>query len=627
MTTRSIRGAASRTQLTEVVGPVKNRERKRAPFSAPDWVVLALILLIGAIEFIYYPHAADFLNDPGYPDLARSILDQGSYQLDYLPETTLPPGFALILAVAGKFFGLTPAVLFRVIAVFTTLGLIAAYMFLRQIEGRGVAAIACLLFGFSPSVFSFNTAVIFPEMPYLFLSMLVLLMAFKIDHTSSSRTPIIWSLVLGVTLVFAVLVRSVGIALIAGLAAWLLTSLLVRPELGRRRLRNFLLPLLLGTAAQVGWSMWAQRHQVLEWQLPGYPDSYVAQLKVKNGQYPELGLARLSDIPARIERNIVTRTAVLGQLLTGRHVSPFYSSPAVAGVLILIAAGLISSFRNGAQLHDWYFLWEEVIFVFWPWDAKPRFLFPIVPLAVLYLWRGARVFLSYSIRQPKRTGLCVVLTGAVLGSISAAFAFRILLFDVDPSSRGDRLQPIAATLFWALFSLIGLALFRFHSSGSRDGEPSFSKIAESWAGLPLRIAAILVLALPVGSGLVQQLACGRGNLNPDITQQLAYPEIEASEWIRTHEPPDRIIMARDQDTVFHYTGRRVVWFPPISDPKVLMDGIRRHNVSVLVIAHHRDSYWLPPEDVCFQSLEQSYGSAFHIADEGRDFQIFEISPQ
>lgn len=58
-----------------------------------------------------------------------------------------------------------------------------------------------------------------------------------------------------------------------------------------------------------------------------------------------------------------------------------------------------------------------------------------------------------------------------------------------------------------------------------------------------------------------------------------------------------------------------------------MDGIRRHNVGVLVVAHHSESYWLPPEDVCFRSLEQSDGSAFRVVDEGRDFRIFEISPR
>jgi 4-amino-4-deoxy-L-arabinose transferase-like glycosyltransferase len=619
-------------QLSTLPQKVDWRERVKAPISLADWVVLAVILLIGAIQFVYYPHTADFTSDPGYPDLARSILDHGTYQFDYLPETTLPPGFPLVLAAAGWLFGLTPAVLFHMSALFTALALMAAYVLLRQIEGRGVAATACLLFGSSPALFGFNTAVIFPEMPYFFISMLVLLLALKIDRPNTGRAPIAWILVLGVALVLAVLIRSVGIALIVGLGTWIVASLLVVPKAGRSRLRNFLLPLLLGAAAQAGWSMWAQRHQVLEWQLPGYPESYVTQLKVKNGQYPELGLARLSELPARVERNIVMRTAVLGEMLTRRHVSAFYSSPAIIGVLILISVGLASSFRNGGQLYDWYFLWEEVIFVFWPWDAKPRFLFPIVPLAVLYLWRGVKVLRSYSIQQPKRTGACIILAGVVLSIVSAAFALRVLPFDIDPNhTRWDHLQPIAATAFWALFAAVGFGLLRFYPVRTSDGDATrfanLLRIARSWTGVPLRIAAILILTLLVGSGLSQELAWGRSYLKPDITQQSAYPEIEASQWIQTHEPSDRVVMARDQDTVFHYTQRRVVWFPPVSNPNVLMDGIRRHHVGVLVVAHHSSSYWLPTEEACFQSLAQSYGSAFHMVDEGRDFRVFEISPR
>jgi hypothetical protein len=619
-------------QLFEFHNLVDSRTRTRASICPTDSVVLALILLIGAIQFIYYPHTADFVNDPGYPDMARSILEHSSYDFDYLPETTLPPGFPLILVLAGRFFGLGPAVLFRVIAVFTTLGLIVTYQLVRQVEGRGAAAAACLLLGSSPALFRFNTGVIFPEMPYFFLSIVVLLLTLRIDRMNSGRTRIAWPLALSVALILAVLVRSIGIALLIALGTWIVVSLVVVPEIGRRRLRKFLLPLLLGATAQVGWSVWAHRHEVLEWHLPGYPESYVSQLKVKNGQYPELGLARLSDIPARVGQNIVARTALLGQLLTQRYISTFWSSPGIVGVLILVALGLASSLRTGGQLHDWYFLWYELIFWFWPWDTKSRFLFPVMPLAVLYLWRGAKMVTQSSMQHPKLLGRCVFLVASVLGMISAAFAARLIHFDIDPGhARGDNLQPIAAAAFWTALAATGFGLVRIESvrrwMGSTRLAPYLGKFARSHGAFASRAFGTLVLAVLVGSGVVQQLALGRNNLNIDIKRQSTYPEIAASEWIQTHEPPDRIIMARDQDMVFHYTGRRVVWFPPISDPSVLMDGIRRHNVSVVVVAHHPDSYWLPLEDVCFQSLLDAYHDTFQIVNRGPDYQVFEVLPR
>ena len=231
----------------------------------------------------------------------------------------------------GLFFGLSPAALFPVVTVSAVLGIIGAYELLRRVEGRGVAAATCLLLSSSPVLFSFNTAIVYPEMSFLLMSMLALLLALKIDRVERSRSLIGWTTLLSVTLVVAVLIRSVGVALLAGLATWIAMSLLIVPEMGRRRMKRFLLPLALGLVAQVSWTTWAHHYETLEWQLPGYPQSYIAQLRVKNGHYPELGEAHLADIPARIERNLVMRVAGFSQFVTQRNVSKFWSSPAIFG--------------------------------------------------------------------------------------------------------------------------------------------------------------------------------------------------------------------------------------------------------------------------------------------------------
>lgn len=617
------KSAAKSSQLTLRVGGAS------VPLWLVDAAVYSYLLVMGLFQLTHYFRSSDLLADATYPELARSILEQASYQIRFLPQTTLPPGLPLLLALVGRFAGLTPAVLFSVIAVSTTLGLTAAYEFLRRVEGRGIAAVACLLLASSPSMFIFNTTVVFPEMPYLLASMLALLLALKIDRSKEGRALVGWELLLGVVLAFAVLIRSVGIALLAGVFAWTLTSMLWVPPAGKRRLKRFAIPLVLGLVAQLSWGVWAHRHQTLEWQLPGFPESYLSQLKVKDGQYPELGLAHFTDIPDRVAHNAEMRSVALWEIVTRKHVTAFWPSPAISGVVILIIAGLASSFLRGAQLHDWYFLGYETIFLLWPWQTRDRFLFPVVPLTCLYLWRGVKALWRYSVQRPKMAALWLGVVGSFLSFASAAFAFRMTGFVADPQhATSDKIQFLLATLFWGILAAAGIGTFLFYRRDSADHARIFGRFNQIPGSetilFSLRFVAILMVAALMVSGTKQIYARGRDNLHPDISEQAFYPEVEAAEWIRTHEPPDVVLMSREPEFVFHYTHRRVVWFPPISDPKILMDGIRRYHVGVIIVAHHPDSYWWPPEDLCFHSLLREYGEDFHLSQEGPNYQIFEV---
>jgi hypothetical protein len=615
----------------ELLRPVQNDRRERVRRTVAAVAVYTFILLIGAFHLTHYLHTLDFMNDVTYPDLARSILDHGSYQIRLLPETTFPPGFPLILATVGLFLGLTPATLFPVIAVSATLGLIATYKFLRRVEGRAVAAAISLLLASCPVLFSFGTSIIYPEIPYFLMSMLVLLLALKVDRAERGRSLSGPAMLLSVTLVLAVLIRSVGVALLAGLATWIAISLLIVPDIGRRRLRRFVLSLVIGFTAQLCWGVWAQHHENFEWQLPGYPHSYISQLRVKNGHRPELGDAHLTDIPSRIGRNLVMRAAGFSHLIIRRNVSKFWSSPLIFGPLVLIVIGAGSSIWGSAgQLHDWYFLWYEFIFMLWPWDYRDRFLIPVVPLACLYLWRGAKVVKNYAVRQPGAAGVGFILVGSILCISSATFAFGITAFPLNLEHvRGDHLQTIAATLFWGILTATGFwMLNRSSLERQRDGRGMFtrlSRIVDLKCLIAFRVVAIVIIGAVVLSGTVQVMAIGRYNLNPDIARESTYPIMKAAEWIGTHEPSDRVIMASEPEIVFHFSGRRTVWFPPISDPEVLMDGIRRHHIGAILIVHQAQSYWLPPEDVCFEALLRAYPGGFQLVHQDGDAWVYDVA--
>ena len=578
--------------------------------SLADLVVYCLILLLGAIAFTLCVKAPQELLDTRYSELAHSILKSASYQFDFRPETMIPPGFPLILAIIYRIAGYGQAVQYHVIALFTTLALIASYEFLRKTEGRVLAATATLLLASSPAIFILATQIVFSDMPYYFTSMCTLLLAVKIENVRRERLPIGWMLAFTVFLVSSLMIRSVGVTLAGALFLWICASFVANVKTGRQRLKLFVIPFLLAASAQGFWTHWASSRQFAEWPLPGYPASYLAQLKVKNGEHPELGAAHLSDIPQRIAVNTTTRAAELVKLVSGkRWINPFWCSPATIGVIGLIVFGWASSIRKtGGQLHDWYFAGYELMFALWPWDFEMRFLMPIAPLACLYWWRGAQAIRNSCSRRPRALGWSFLAAGALLAAASWRWAIQAKLS-----------QAILAVGFWSLLALVGCWMLRSRDRNAWQWLPNDRRLFTA-----ARIAALLLVAFLVGRGVAAQLHIGRGNLALSLTQSPFYPEIEAAQWIASHEPPQSIVMSRKQDLVYHYSNRRVVWFPPLSNPQVLMDGIRKYKVGVVVVADSDDDSFKPSQQACFQPLYHAYGQAFQLVHRGPGNWVFEV---
>jgi hypothetical protein len=122
-----------------------------------------------------------------------------------------------------------------------------------------------------------------------------------------------------------------------------------------------------------------------------------------------------------------------------------------------------------------------------------------------------------------------------------------------------------------------------------------------------------------------QLQLARQNANPDLAQGPWWSDVEAAEWIRSHAPPDLVIMARKQDLVFHYTRRRVVFFPPLSDPDKLMDGIRRRHVGLIVVVARKTPLLEPAGVTCFRSLLKTYQSSFRLIYSRPESSIYEVA--
>ena len=585
-----------------------------------DLAMYALILMFGCFYFISYMKAADLTLDATYSELARSLVEHGRYEFDFLPETKFPPGFPIILALVCRWAGFSPAVLFHVVAVFATLGLLATYELLRRVEGRLLAGVVCVLFASAPALFSFVTELVFAEMPYFFFSTVVLLLAFKMDQPTLGKPQIGVAAALTLCLIIAVTTRSVGIALVMAIGTWIVLSFWTKPDLAHRRMVLFWCPLILGLGAQVMWTEWASHRQTREWSVATWDQPYTAQLFMKDGDRPELGRATWRDLPGRIGENLYNRSAVFSEMLTRHGGTNFWPSPAIIGVIGLVIIGLGASlWKNGGQLHDWYFFWHEMTFLLWPWQTEGRFILPIFALACLYLWRGGKTVKDFAASRSGLAGVSFFLIGAFLAFECAEFAAH---------ASAKRWQPAVGALLWGIFAVVGLAMIWLRLF---NGTPRVSWVLTSLSLARPRLTVIaqalafVAFAAVVADGCDMQLQLARHNANPDLTQEPWYSDIEAAEWIRSHEPPGLVVMARKQDLVFHYTRHRVVFFPPSSDPEVLMEGIRKHHITLIVVVARRTPLLEPAEDVCFKALAERYPDSFRVIHSGAGSCIYEVT--
>jgi hypothetical protein len=584
-----------------------------------DAGVFALILGCGAMQFILYQRASDFFaGDATYFELARSIVRDGFYGFDFKPETMLPPGFPAILAVMCVTVGCTHAVLVRSMAVFSTSGFLVAYVLLRREQGRAVAAaVIALLLAASVEFFRASTTTVLSDLPYFFTSMAVLLLATHLDAASDVRRRAVLLPLCGLFLIASLLIRTSGIALLAGLLAWLGVSFLVDRATAVARLKTFVPLLLAGLVVQALW-MGLRHKEVVEWPVAGYPRPYISQLSVKNGNQPELGAASLADVASRAERNLVDRAVAITYLLTGKfgRLPRNWFSPWVFGPVMLILVGLGGSmWRTGGQLHDWYFVGHEAMYLLWPWNYEERFFLPVAPLACLYLWRGGKAVLDWAVEKPRlATGLSLLIA-SVSGVWAIAYGWN---------TAGARSKVAAVS--WVLFALsVAWIHWGLHRPSALNRLLSRLVTVRRRSVGPFQIAAFVMVAVLVGIGVARQLRMGRDNLAFDVTREDTYPQILAAKWIQLHTPGSSVVMARQLDVVFHYAERKVVWFPPSSDPRLLMDGIIKHRVEfIIVFDRGRNSYWLPSEQDCFKRLSAAYPWVFHVVQEGPREKIYSV---
>jgi hypothetical protein len=629
----SLDGEVDERMMDEERGPAvlwTRLEEISSPVRMADIGVWAAIVGFGALQFFLYQRASDFLFDDVFvADCAKSLL-HGFYGIAGRPETNQPPGTAAVLAVVCFFGACSRAAYLRAMAVLSTLGFLATYELLRRQVPRGVAASICLLLISSQIYFSLATQWIIPLFPFFFVTMATLLVARKFEETPSIRSSIAWGALLVALIVGSLLTASAGVALLGAIVASLGMSLLLKRPGAMAMTKKYATVLLLGILAQGLWMH--QKPAPLEWPLPGYPRPYLDQLKVKNGNYPELGMATPKDVAARVAKNALEHGVLLEQTLYRQWINVAWMSALILGPIILILLGWGYSIwlTGGGGLQEWYFAGHEFIYLLWPWNLEARFFLPIAPLACLYLWRGGEALVHLAKSSPRLLGMVWVPISAVL-TISTVMWMRGTWIYGGVGAVGHAgVQGKLSLLVWlsagsfALWmALAGTSWTSFVSRFMRWFEQGSSSLPIS----PLRtsqIAGELIVVALTAMGLKGQLEIGRNNLDYGRVATLVPPDVRAGEWVKSHTETDAVVMARNLPTVYHYAQRQMVWFPPSTDAKVLIEGIQRLKVNYVVVILRQNDYYLPPDKTCFDKLESAYPEDFHLVTQTADFSVFQV---
>lgn len=374
-----------------------------------NWQALAMGALSFAFawacaEFVRQPEIASFADDSvSYLVMAQVFAPWGhpsaAVASAFGQEAAYPPLFPLVLAFSGAAYDIARAHLIEALLLAGCLPL--AYILGRKWLESGWAALAAVAVTSSLPALWINAKGILSEPLYcaLLLAMLYLLEL----APSKGRS---WALALAMAAL--VLTRTAGFALVAAYGAWAISR---REHSFSSRLR-LAVPALVAVLAYGAWlalrptQALDENAQVLSARLHVYFTDAAAWSGLV------ASLARQANAMAE---------GWIGSLLIywveGRPLRPL-----LAGMLgVLALAGLALRLRSG-RADAWIMAAYLVTYLLWPfYDQMGRFLFPALPVLVLYAFYAARAGARRLSRPPS-------LAYAIVGALAVSLSLPALAF-------------------------------------------------------------------------------------------------------------------------------------------------------------------------------------------------------
>ena len=560
-------------------------------------VLLAALVLLAGLQRVENPSG----DSARYLGLADALRKEGRYEFNFRPHTRFPPGFPLLLAGQAALLGESYAIALGAGALQSALALAAGYLLLRSAGRPDIGLLSIVLLATSPYYFERATRAVAPEAAYMLASFGTLGLLAALAR--GSRAPRLGSaLALALCVVAAIALRSVGLALLAPLAA-----ALALPKLRRRfgPAGAALWPALVGgAAAQLAWALWQRAHRADLW--PGeFMHSYAMQVWLRDPHHPELGRATLLDWVERGFGNAARQAAAFSELalhvpwVEARWLSPFVVLPLALGAL-----GLVRRLRGPAPLLEVYALAYGALVLAWPFDEGPRFVLAIFPLALLYVVEGSSALAARATSEPRRFRRAAAATSAALFLAGVAAAGL-------RAARTTR-QTVAAVAAWgAAAAALALPLERLGRARAL-----------------VRAALAAALAVVVTAGGLQIASLARQNVSGSPAA-LRHPEtLDAAAWLGQHARSDEVVLAGQEAVVHYLTGARVLPVPVSSDPELLRGVLATHRVRYWIVLEHEPfPYFLPVERERFERFEAAFPGVTRLAHRGPGYRILAVDPE
>jgi hypothetical protein len=361
-----------------VVGKVHPLENTRSP-QATDWgkslikrrveaiLMLSLLVVISLVYFgTLYPDQgwggdfAQYIHQAINIAHGVDMMDTGYIYSRYTPSLgprAYPPGFPLLLAPTYAIFGFDMWAFQVQMILMQLMALIVIYLLYRQEVALPTALILVLMMGLSPYLISYKREIM-SDVPFMLISLSFVLW---VKHVYKRQHFDHWTILVAALLASAgCLIRTVGFATLAAL----LISDLVR----RRRPTRFTLWTIGCTVALVGGS------RLL---LGGGEGSYLDQL---TNYFPLIIWQNVGHYLVHCMKGFWAGPS----LTLGEFAAPILWLTAVP----LIIYGFIQRAWRSSLFMELFFLFHLGIILVWPSTQELRFLYPILPLFLLYAGIG-----------------------------------------------------------------------------------------------------------------------------------------------------------------------------------------------------------------------------------------------